>query len=98
MNATVSNAVVSDLGADTFTIDRVGVIRNEEEAERARGNPRLTWEEAAAIERFSSHIRSIMAQATMQAPVACGLGEIERVRIQGVTGDYTALERKSVAE
>jgi putative ABC transport system permease protein len=29
MNATVSDAVMSDLGADTFTIDRMGMITSE---------------------------------------------------------------------
>jgi putative ABC transport system permease protein len=88
MNATVSDAVVSDLGADTFTIDRMGMITSEEEMERARNNPRITLDEALAIERFSDHIESVMAQATSSAPIAYGNEEIESVRIQGVTGDY----------
>ena len=88
MNATVSDAVVSDLGADAFTIDRMGMIRNEDEAERARNNPRITIEEAEAIERFSPYIQSVMAQANMGAPIAYGTTEIESVRIQGVAGDY----------
>jgi putative ABC transport system permease protein len=88
MNATVSNAVVSDLGADAFTIDRMGMIRNEDEAERARNNPRITIEEAEAIERFSPYIQSVMAQAQSNAPIAYGTNEIEFARIQGVAGDY----------
>jgi putative ABC transport system permease protein len=88
MNATVSDAVVSDLGADTFTIDRMGMTTSEEEAERARNNPRITIEEAIAIERFSDNIESVMAQANTGAPIAYGNEEIESVRIQGVTGDY----------
>jgi putative ABC transport system permease protein len=89
MNETVSNAVVSDLGADTFTIDRMGMITNEEEMDRARNNPRVTIEEALAVERFSDNIQSVMAQAQTSAPIAFGNEEIESVRIQGVTGDYT---------
>src|SRR5687768_14219876 len=88
MNATVSNAVVSDLGADTFTIDRVGMITSEEEMDRARSNPRITIEEALAIERFSDNIESVMAQANTSAPIAYESEEIESVRIQGVIGDY----------
>jgi putative ABC transport system permease protein len=88
MNATVSNAVVSDLGADAFTIDRMGIIRNEDEADRARNNPRVTLEEAEAIERFSPYIQSVMAQAQSSAPMAYGTEELESVRIQGVSGDY----------
>jgi putative ABC transport system permease protein len=88
LNTTVSNAVVSDLGADTFTVDRMGMITNEEEMDRARNNPRITIEEAEAIERFSDNIQSVMAQANFGAPIAYGTEEIESVRIQGVSGDY----------
>jgi putative ABC transport system permease protein len=88
MNTTVSNAVVSDLGADTFTIDRMGITTSEEEMDRARNNPRVTLEEAEAIERFSPFIQSVMAQANSSAPIAYGSEEIEMVRIQGVSGDY----------
>src|SRR5687768_11872948 len=88
MNATVSSAVMSNLGADTFTIDRIGMTTSEEEMDRARNNPRVTVEEAQAIERFSPYIQSVMAQANASAPIAYGSEEIESVRIQGVSGDY----------
>jgi putative ABC transport system permease protein len=88
LNATVSDAVVSDLGADTFTVDRVGMITNEEDMERAMSNPRVTIEEAEAIERFSQNIQSVMAQANMSAQVAYAHEELDSVRIQGVIGDY----------
>jgi putative ABC transport system permease protein len=88
MNATISDGVVSDLGADAFTIDRMGMITNEDEADRARNNPRITLEEAEAIERFSPYIQSVMAQANGSAPIAYGTAEIEMVSIRGVSGDY----------
>ena len=88
MNATISDAVVSDLGADAFTIDRMGMITNEDEADRARNNPRITLEEAEAIESFSPYIQSVMAQANGSAPVAYGNAEIEMVNVRGVSGDY----------
>ena len=88
LNSTVSNAVVSDLGADTFTVDRMGMITNEEDMERAMNNPRVTIEEAEAIERFSDNIESVMAQANSSAQIAYGNNELDSVRVQGVTGDY----------
>src|SRR5262245_37566574 len=88
LNSTVSEAVVSDLGADTFTVDRMGMITNEEDMDRARNNPRVTVEEAAAIERFSPNIQSVMAQANTSAQIAYGNEELDSVRVQGVTGDY----------
>ena len=88
LNSTVSDAVVSDLGADTFTVAQMGMITNEEEMERAMNNPRVTLEEAEAIERFSPNIQSVMAQANNSAQVTYGNNELDAVRIQGVTGDY----------
>ena len=88
MNAAVSDAVVSDLGADTFTINRMGMTTSEEEMDRARNNPRVTLEEAESLERLSDNIQSVMAQANSGAPIAYGSEEIESVRVQGVTGDY----------
>jgi putative ABC transport system permease protein len=88
MNATVSDAVMSGLAADTFTVDRMGMITNEEDLERARNNPRVTIEEARAIKRFSDNVQAVMAQASTNAPIAFGSEEIESVRIQGVADDY----------
>jgi putative ABC transport system permease protein len=88
MNATVSDAVMSGLGADTFTVDRVGMITNEEDMDRARNNPRITIEEARAIKRFSDNVQAVMAQAVTSAPIAFGNEEIESVRVQGVADDY----------
>ena len=42
MNAYVSNAIISDVGADNFTIQRMPVVRSQEDEERVRSNPRVT--------------------------------------------------------
>src|SRR5687768_2615352 len=63
VNGAVTNAIVSDLGADSFTIQRVGIIRNEDEAEKQRSNPRVTVQDAEAIRKFGTTIDAVMAQA-----------------------------------
>ena len=88
MNAYVSNAIVSDVGADSFTIQRMPPIRTEEDEERVRANPRITLAEAAAIKRISTNITAVMAQAQNSATVSYRTQEIENVGIQGVTGEY----------
>ena len=45
MNAMVSTAIVSDVGADSFTIQRLPPIRTEDDEERTRNNPLLTLDE-----------------------------------------------------
>ncbi len=47
VNAAVTDAIVSDLGADSFTIQRMGITQNEDDFERMRNNPLVTMEDAA---------------------------------------------------
>ena len=44
LNATVSDLIVSDIGADSFTIARRGIVRSEDDEERTRNNPLLTMD------------------------------------------------------
>ena len=48
MNEYVTNAIVSDVGADNFTIQRMPVIRTQADEDRVRNNPRVTLQEAVA--------------------------------------------------
>ena len=88
VNGAVSDAIVSDLGADSFTISRMGIIRNEDERDRQRNNPRITAGEADAVERFGTSIGAVMAQAQQNASVAYRAEELESIQIQGVTERY----------
>ncbi len=88
MNAMVSTAIVSGVGADSFTIRRLPPIRTEEEDERARANPLITLEERDAIRAFSPSIAAIVAQAARGATVSYRTEELENVRVQGVTSEY----------
>jgi putative ABC transport system permease protein len=88
MNAYVSDAIISDVGADNFTIQRMPVVRTAEDEERVRNNPRITLDDADAVRRFSSHIQAVAAQAQSGARIAYGEQSLDRVSVQGVTRDY----------
>ena len=88
MNALVSRAIVTDVGADSFTIQRLPPVRTAEDEEQTRNNPRITLEEAAVVERFSSSISSVMAQAQQRGTMAYRDRVLENVQIQGVTASY----------
>ena len=88
MNAMVSTAIVTDVGADSFTIQRLPPIRSEEDEERTRNNPLLTLDEADAIRRYSPRIGAVMAQAQRGATVSYRTNEISSAQVQGVTSDY----------
>jgi RND family efflux transporter MFP subunit len=92
MNSMVSTAIVSDVGADAFTIQRLPPIRTVEDEERTRGNPPVTLQEAAAIRRFSPTVRAVMAQAQRRGNVSYRDITLENVQIQGVTGSYLEFE------
>ncbi len=88
MNASVSNAIVSDLGADAFTVQRMGIVRNADDFDRLRNNPRVTLSEAAAIRRYGTTIAAVMAQAEQRSTVAYRTEELQTITIQGVTAEY----------
>jgi putative ABC transport system permease protein len=88
MNGMVADALVSDIGADSFTIQRRPPIFNEDDEERARNNPMITIEEADAIRAFSPIIASVAAQASRSANVSYRTEEVDNAQIQGVTSSY----------
>ena len=89
LNVAVSEAITSEAGADAFMVERVGIIRDEDEAERARRlNPRITMDDAAAIEAFSDSASAVMAKVEQRGRVTYRGRELERTRIEGVSEDY----------
>ena len=89
MNGMVADAIVSDIGADSFTVQRRPPIFNEDDEERARNNPLITIDEAEAIRRFSPLIASVAAQASQNASVSYRTEEVDNAQIQGVTSSYS---------
>jgi putative ABC transport system permease protein len=96
MNGMVADAIVSDIGADSFTVQRRPPIFNEDDEERARNNPLITIDEAEAIRRFSPLIASVAAQASQNARVSYRTEEVDNAQIQGVTSSYSDFSTFSV--
>ncbi|HEX2457886.1 MAG TPA: ABC transporter permease [Vicinamibacterales bacterium] len=88
MNVYVTNAVLSGVGADNFTIQRAPVIRTQEDEERIRNNPRLTMVEAQAVRKFSDNISAVAGQANASAKVTYRTESLDSVQVQGVSRDY----------
>ncbi len=89
MDAKVTDAIVSEAGADSFLVERVGVILEEEAEEKAqRTNPLITLEDAEAVRRLSPSVAAVMARAQRRGKVSYRDRELERVDIHGVTEDY----------
>jgi putative ABC transport system permease protein len=88
MNGYVTNAIVSDVGADNFTIQRYPVIRTQEDEERTRNNPMITMDEATAVSRWSDNIAAVAGQASAAARMTYGSQAIDGAQVQGVSRDY----------
>jgi len=88
MNAMVSTAIISDVGADSFTIQRQPPIRNEDDEERTRNNPILTMDEADAIRAFSPLVTAVMGQTGRGGTVSYRNTELNQVTVQAVTDEY----------
>ena len=90
LNETVSKAIVTEAGADSFVIERIGVVTSDEEYDKVRNNPEITLEDAAAVRRFSSTVSAVMAQGQRRGSVSYLDTSLESVDIQGVTADYVS--------
>jgi putative ABC transport system permease protein len=89
MDTYVSNAIIGEVGAGTFRVERVGFVTDEEEAERAwRRNPILTMADLRAIAEYSERIDAVMAETGGAANLTFGDDTIENARVRGVSADY----------
>jgi putative ABC transport system permease protein len=88
MNEYVTTAIVSDVGADNFTIQRTPIIRSGADEDRVRNNPRITVDDAAAVRKASTNISAVAAQVGSSGTLVYGSQSVDGVQIQGVSRDY----------
>ena len=88
MNSYVSDAILTDVGAGTFKVERQGPTTSEEEEERQRNNPRITLVELNTLAKAGDTIESVMAQAYNGAPVVYRDEQLDSVQIRGVSKEY----------
>ena len=88
MNSYVSDAILSDVGAGTFKVERQGPTTSEEEEERQRNNPRITLVELDTLAKASDTIEAVMAQSYNGAPVVYRDEQLDSVQIRGVSKEY----------
>jgi putative ABC transport system permease protein len=80
---------MSEVGAGTFRIDRVGIVTDEDqEAEARRRNPPITQIDLRAVRDFSPMFAAVMAESGAGASVAFGTVTLDGVRVRGVSSDY----------
>jgi putative ABC transport system permease protein len=88
MNEYVTDTIVSGVGADNFTIQRMPVVRTEADEERVRNNPRLTIRDADAVRRYGENVGAVAAQSFSSTRIVYGNEVVEGASVQGVSRDY----------
>ncbi len=89
LNASVTQAILNQAGADSFSIQQFPVTRSDEELETVRANPRITLQDARAIRGYDpGAIASVMADSSGDGRITYRDKSIDSTRIQGVTSDY----------
>src|SRR5438270_11887886 len=53
LNASVKQAILDQAGADSFNIQQFPITRSDEESEKVRDNPRISLQDARALERYN---------------------------------------------
>ena len=84
----VESMILSQLGSDAFLVDRRGIVMSEEDMERTRNNPRITFDDAEAIRRFAPSVTAVMAEGRRGGEVRYRERVLESALIQGVTEDF----------
>ena len=84
----VTDVILTEVGADTFLVERVGFVTSEEELERARGNPLITLDDLDALNQFDGAFAAVLAQGSRQGEVRYRDKVLESVSIQGVSEDF----------
>ena len=89
MNSYVGDAIMREVGAGTFRVDKVGVVTDHEQEEEAwRRNPNITFADLRALQGSSPYISAVMAESGTQTSVAYRDVNLETVRVRGVSADY----------
>jgi putative ABC transport system permease protein len=84
----VTDVILTQVGADTFLIARVGLVTSEEEEERARSNPRIDVDDLEALTQFDGEFDAVMAQGRRRGEVRYRDDVLESVLIHGVSEDF----------
>ncbi len=91
LNSSVEAEIQSQFAADAFSVQRRPLTQTDEEDLRAQSNPRVTFDDAAAIRQFGTSIGMVMAESSASAQVKYRNESLDSVQIRGVTREYNDL-------
>jgi putative ABC transport system permease protein len=98
LNGAVKDAILSEVEADAFMVNRRPITMNEEDEERTRSYPRVTLDDADAIRGFSPLIQAVMAEAGGAGGASYRANVLESLSVRGVTRDYLYFTTYKIAQ
>jgi putative ABC transport system permease protein len=97
LNGAVKDAILSEVEADAFVVNRRPVTLNEEDEERTRNYPRVTLDDAEAIREFSPLVKAVMAEAGGTGAASYRANILESLSVRGVTREYLSFTTFKIA-
>ena len=70
INDQVTSVIVTEVGADSFMVDRIGLVTSQDDMEAAENNPLITLDDQTAVRRFGSNFAAVIAQGDNEARFA----------------------------
>jgi putative ABC transport system permease protein len=81
-------AILNQAGADSFNIQQFPITRSDEEFDKVRTNPRITFADVRAVKRYSDLASAVRLDSGAGGRITYRDKSIDNTRIQGVTGEY----------
>jgi putative ABC transport system permease protein len=88
LNAAVQDAILSQAGADSFSVQQFQISFSEDDFDRARANPRITAADAEAIKRYGPLVRAVVLESEGSGTITYRGKSIDTAAITGVSEEF----------
>jgi putative ABC transport system permease protein len=89
LNDAVQDAILSQAGADSFSVQQYPITFSEDDFERAQINPRITVADADAIKRYGPLVSAVMLESEGGGAITYRGKSIETAAVRGVSEDFS---------
>ena len=88
LNSAVQDAILSQAGADSFSVQQFPISFSEDDFDRARANPRITGADADAIKRFGPLVGAVMLESEGGGTITYRSKSIDNAAVRGVSEEF----------
>jgi putative ABC transport system permease protein len=88
LNTSIQDVILSQAGADSFSIQQFPVTLSDEEFDEVRSNPRITPIDAEAVRRQGRLVSAVMLESDTSGEVSYRGEALSGVSIRGVSAEF----------